>query len=81
MKKIDGIDKVLKLVKYPSEIKKSQRPLTAYIHYNANEHRALLNYPLIYILQNQFQDKRYYHHLIINIFSPDVNFVNILFRT
>ena len=64
LRHINGIDKVLKHVKYPNEIKKTYRPLTAYIHFNANEYRTLMNYLLIYILQNQFQDKRYYHHLI-----------------
>ena len=58
------MDKILKLVKYPSELKKTQSTLTAYVHFNANEYRSLINYPLIYILQNQFQDRRYYYHIV-----------------
>ena len=34
------------------------------VHYNANEYRSLVNYPLIYILKNQFSDETYYYNII-----------------
>ena len=49
LRHIHGIDKILQLVKYPKEIKKTQLSLTAYVHYNANEYRSLVNYPIIFI--------------------------------
>ena len=64
LRNIHGIDKILKQVKYPHEVNKRQRTLTAYVHYNANEFRSLATYPLIYILQNQFKEKKYYYNLV-----------------
>ena len=64
LRHINNMDKRLKLVKYPTEIKRIQRSLLSYIHFNANEFRTLGNYALIYILQNEFQDVRYYNHLV-----------------
>ena len=61
LRHINGIDKTLKLIKYPREIKKTQRSLTAYVHFNANEFRSLINYALIYILKKDFLTK----HIII----------------
>ena len=85
LRNIHGIDKILKQVKYPHEVNKRQRTLTAYVHYNANEFRSLATYPLIYILQNQFKEKKYYYNLVKYLlflrllrqdFVPDIDINN-----
>lgn len=64
LRDIHSIDKFLKLTKYPSELKKTQHTLTAYIHFNANEYRSLINYPLLYLLQNKFENQIYYYRIV-----------------
>jgi hypothetical protein len=63
--KINTIDSILKLVKYPKELKKNQKSLTLSIgHYHANEYRALVTHSLIYILKGKFRNKQHYYNLV-----------------
>jgi hypothetical protein len=61
---IHSIDSILKLVKYPKEIKRNQKSITLATHYHANEYRALSSYVLIYIVKGKFYNENYYFHLI-----------------
>jgi hypothetical protein len=64
--RIHTIDSILKKVKYPKEINRSYNPITQAIsHYHANEFRALATYSLIYIMQGQFTNQRYYYNLVM----------------
>ena len=64
MVQIHTIDSILKLVKYPKEIKRNQKSITLASHYHANEYRALASYALIYIVKGKFYNKNHYYHLI-----------------
>ena len=57
--RINKIDSILKLVKYPKEIKRTQKSITLASYFHANEYRSLVSYPLIYILKDLcYFDKR-----------------------
>jgi hypothetical protein len=60
------LDKVLLKTKYPSEFPRSQRSISAYYLYKANELRNLLFYSLIYIVKEKLK-KEYYEHLVLFI--------------
>ena len=45
--RINTIDSILKLIKYPKEIKRTQKSLTLSSYYHANEYRAIVSYALI----------------------------------
>jgi hypothetical protein len=63
--RIHTIDEVLKKVKYPKEIHRTQKSLTQAISYfHANEFRSLSTYSLIYLLMDKFTDLNYYYNLV-----------------
>jgi hypothetical protein len=63
--RIHRIDEVLKKVKYPKEIHRTQKSLTQAIsHFHANEYRSLATYSLIYLLMDKFTDLNYFFNLV-----------------
>jgi len=52
------------MIKYPKDERHYQQSIKVYTHWNANEFRTLVNYALIYIMRDHFQDISYYHNLI-----------------
>jgi hypothetical protein len=61
-----NIDKILLNTKFPSEFPRTQRSISTYYVYKANEMRNLLFYSLIYVLKDKLK-KDYFDHLILFI--------------
>jgi hypothetical protein len=60
------IEKVLLKTKFPSEFPRTQRSISTYYLYKANEMRNLLIYSLIYVLKDKLKNY-YFDHLILFI--------------
>jgi hypothetical protein len=62
------INKKLLLIKYTSEMGRSQRALTFLSYFKANELRNLIFYALVYVLKEIMREKVYEHFLLYAIF-------------